>query len=110
MSTAEVVNIHHGASFDVYIGRKPWKPFHYGNPFTHIPNVKGTVQVSSRREAINKFRWWLKGESEFAHIEPERRQWILDNLDRLRGQRLGCFCRPKECHGDVYIELLACLL
>ena len=27
-------------------------------------------------------------------------------VEGLRGKRLGCFCSPNECHGDVYVEYL----
>lgn len=23
----------------------------------------------------------------------------------LKGQKLGCFCKPKPCHGDIYVIL-----
>lgn len=30
-----------------------------------------------------------------------------DDLEGLRGKRLGCWCRPEQkCHGDVLLELL----
>ena len=25
--------------------------------------------------------------------------------DELKGKTLGCFCKPKSCHGDVLVEL-----
>lgn len=27
-------------------------------------------------------------------------------VEGLRGKRLGCFCAPKPCHVDVYVEYL----
>ena len=27
-------------------------------------------------------------------------------VERLRGQTLGCFCKPKPCHGDVIKQYL----
>jgi hypothetical protein len=24
----------------------------------------------------------------------------------LKGKVLGCFCKPKECHGDILVELV----
>ena len=34
--------------------------------------------------------------------------WIPERLplDPLRGKRLGCYCAPAKCHGDVLVELL----
>ena len=30
----------------------------------------------------------------------------MRNLDELAGKRLGCYCAPKPCHGDVLVELV----
>lgn len=27
-------------------------------------------------------------------------------IEKLRGKRLGCFCKPKPCHGDIIAEYL----
>ena len=81
MSKTTVVNIKHDFDFDVYIGRKPHRPYHWGNPF-HIGS-DGT-----RKEVIQKFDYWLSGVA-YADIEPRRREWILENLGELRGERLG---------------------
>ena len=27
-------------------------------------------------------------------------------IELLRGKTLVCFCKPKPCHGDVYLEML----
>jgi hypothetical protein len=97
MKETKVVNIRF-EECDVYIGRKRGKKYHFGNPFF--------LTEYTRKESIDNFRRWLKGDEEFTHIEPKRRKWILENLWRLKGKRLGCFCKPKYCHGDVYVELL----
>ena len=89
---------------DVYIGRKVAK-FHYGNPFTHKFSAIAEVVVPTRKEAVNAFRNWIRG-LEYQDVEPERRQWILDNLYNLKGKILGCYCYPKLCHGNIYIELI----
>ncbi len=94
-----------GKTYDVYIGRKRGTIQHFGNPFTTMRRSLGSVLVPTRRDAIDAFRRWLKGE-DYLNVEPERRAWILDNLDVLRGNRLGCFCKPLSCHGDVYVEML----
>jgi hypothetical protein len=79
--------------FDVYIGRgSKW-----GNPFSHLdrlfPNPDLTW-VASRAEAIERYREWIEG-------QPE----LLDDLHELHGKRLGCFCSPRPCHGEVLAEL-----
>jgi hypothetical protein len=79
--------------YDVYIGR----PSDWGNPFTHIKDrsTKAEFIVRNREEAISKYRAWLIS-------QPE----MLKKLEELRGKTLGCWCKPKSCHGDVIIELL----
>lgn len=87
-----VVNCHHHEC-DVYIGR----PSKWGNPYTHLKDSKTLAKyvVGSRQEAIDKYREWIL-------TQPE----LLKDLQELKGKVLGCWCKPKECHGDVLIELI----
>lgn len=79
----KIINVKH-SKCDVFIGRpSPW-----GNPFRR--GIDG-----DKKEVIRKFLEWL----------PQQKE-LMDNLESLRGQRLGCYCKPKFCHGDVYLYLL----
>ena len=69
--------------YDVYIGR----PSKWGNPFRI--GADGT-----RRDVIAKYRSWIA-----------QRPDLLASLHELKGKRLGCFCKPQPCHGDVLAEL-----
>ena len=72
-------------SYDVYIGRgSKW-----GNPF--VIDVDGT-----REEVISKYKDWILQ-------QPQ----LLADLHELDGKTLGCFCKPKACHGDVLVELIS---
>ena len=84
MSKTSLVNIKNKEPYDVYIGR----PSKWGNPF-HI-GVDG-----SRAEVIEKYKAWLL-------THPT----LMNDLEQLRGLRLGCYCKPKACHGDVIVEIL----
>jgi excisionase family DNA binding protein len=84
MAKTTVVNLKAGESFDVRIDRKS----KWGNPF-----VIG--KDGNRSEVIEKYRQWIAN-------QPE----LLESLEELRGKRLGCHCKPLDCHGDVLIELL----
>lgn len=57
---------------------------HFGNPFTHLESEvrSGRASVSTKnvQEAVQNFEQWLRGEA-FQDIEPERRQWILDQIN-----------------------------
>lgn len=74
--------------FDVYIGRAGrGQDGYFGNPFRLAPG-------SMRGSTIAKFReYFLKRVEEDADF----RRAVL----ALRGKRLGCFCKPLACHGDV---------
>lgn len=94
-SKTKVVNKYHNVPYDVYIGRgSKW-----GNPFSHLPNTKAQYQVKTRKEAIEKYREWIM-------TQPH----LLSSLHELKGKTLGCFCKPKPCHGDILVELIELLV
>ncbi len=80
--------------YDVYIGR----PSKFGNPFSHKDGTLAEFKVANRKEAIEKYREWIK-------TQPE----LLKEVKKLKGLTLGCWCRsltnPKPCHGDVLSQL-----
>lgn len=85
--------------YDVYIGRGrdpkrgtvgPW-----GNQYSHLPNSLAEMHVSTRSEAIEKYREWLYAHPEVIELAKKE----------LRGKILGCWCAPKPCHGDVLLEV-----
>ena len=88
MGKTKVVNVHHKELCDVYIGR----PGYFGNPF--IIEKDGT-----REEVIAKHYKWAK-----ARMEKDK--LFKDSVLELEGKSLGCFCKPKSCHGDNYIKLI----
>lgn len=81
------------SKFDVFIGR----PSKWGNPFSHLNTSRAEYKVNTREEAIEAYRdWLLNGDGRF----------LLKDLHELKGKRLGCFCKPLACHGDVIAEYL----
>lgn len=78
-----VVNVKESA-YDIYCGRGS----KYGNPY-----VIG--KDGDRKTVINKFQQYLDQNKEL-------QQQVL----KLRGMRLGCFCTPKDCHVDVIAEFI----
>ena len=81
----KVVNLRK-EKYDVYIGRG--RGSKWGNKF-----VIG--RDGEREEVIRKYREWLLGNKE-----------LMNCLYELKGKVLGCFCKPKACHGDVLVELV----
>lgn len=102
MSNTRVVHLKR-EPFDVNIGRLPGD-CHYGNPFSDKQGTLAEIVVPTREEAIKCFREWLEGDR-WGHVSPARRVWILDSLPHIKGKVLGCWCKPKPCHGDVLAEL-----
>jgi hypothetical protein len=81
--------------FDIYIGR----PSKWGNPFTHLnDSTQAKYVVKTREESIEAYREWiLNGEGKH----------LLNDLHELKGKVLGCWCKPKTCHGDILAELVS---
>lgn len=79
--------------YDIYIGR----PSKWGNPYSHKNSVHAKYLVKTREEAIEAYREWItKGEGKH----------LLNDLHELKGKTLGCWCKPKACHGDILVELV----
>ena len=92
MGVCKVVNRNKEA-YDVYIGRgSKW-----GNPYSHKKGTKAKYIVSSREKAIEAYR---------EYITEGDGKYLLDDLGELKGKVLGCYCKPKACHGDVLVELI----
>lgn len=87
---------------DVYIGRG--SPF--GNPYSHMDNTKAEHKVSTREEAIAKYREWF----EHARLNEPVLAAMLNEMKRahLEGHDLNlvCYCAPARCHGEVIKEYL----
>jgi hypothetical protein len=82
-----VVNIKRTKRYDLYIGRgSPW-----GNPF--VIGKDGT-----RDDVIDRYRAWF-----YNKLKDTK---FRDSVHLLRGKRLGCYCKPLKCHGDVIVEYL----
>jgi hypothetical protein len=71
--------------FDVYIGR----PNKWGNPYE--------LTEYSREESISKFK---------EYITNGNGKHLLKDLHELKNKTLGCWCYPKNCHGNILIELV----
>jgi len=75
--------------FDVYVGRgSKW-----GNPYSHKVGTLAEHVVGSRSEAIQKFEDYLLSNEE-----------LMESLSELKGKTLGCWCKPKSCHGDILLR------
>lgn len=77
--------------FDVYIGRGS----EWGNPYSHQAGTKALYVVGTRREAIDAYESYLLD-------RINEGGWpFIERVAALKGKRLGCYCAPLPCHGDV---------
>ena len=86
---------------NVYIGRKgvlildkkryPEKDSIWANPYKINKN-------NDRADVINKYEIYIREKLEDDYYKEE--------LLKLRGKNLGCWCKPESCHGDVLIKLI----
>lgn len=84
-----VVNLH-TSNYDVYIGRAgKGKDGYFGNPFS--------VEKYGHGVCIDKFM-------EYFHDRLTTDQEFQHRVAGLVGKKLGCFCKPKSCHGDIIAE------
>ena len=71
-----------------YIGRGSY----WGNPYSMYEGG------DDREEVIRKFKYDFDFET-FPNKEKSE-------VYKLAGKRLGCFCKPEACHGDVLADFL----
>ena len=84
--------VHLTEPHDIYIGR----PSKWGNPFTlSIGERAEYSEHVTRSEVIAKYEEWIRN-------QPE----LLSQLHELDGKTLGCWCKPKACHGDILVKLI----
>lgn len=68
--------------YDIYIGRSS----KWGNPFR------------------------MRDESERDKVCDDYEEWFYttdlpNHLHELKGKVLGCYCKPKRCHGDFLVKI-----
>lgn len=89
-------------SYDVMIDRTT----KWGNPIklTRILNHKDIDilkasharlgQLINRDECLVLYEHYLRNSK------------LVNDIEELRGKTLGCWCKPKKCHGDVILKIL----
>lgn len=71
--------------FDVYIGRGSI----WGNPFPMQDKTD-----AERERVIAEYEAYIRNDP-----------FLRSQIPSLAGKTLGCFCKPKHCHGDVIVKL-----
>src|SRR5690606_7663527 len=84
----KVVNLKIEA-YDLYIGRENKT---YGLECSKWANPY-SLEKYSREESLSLYEKYIR-ESD-----------LYNCLEELENKILGCWCKPKKCHGDILIEL-----
>ncbi|UQA50478.1 DUF4326 domain-containing protein [Vibrio sp. ED002] len=95
ISITRVINIKSDKSYQAekdsphyeYIGRGSY----WGNPYSMFED-------GDRDEVIRKFKYDFDYDK-FLNVDKSK-------VYALSGKRLGCFCKPQACHGDVLADFL----
>jgi len=86
------IRVNWNEPYDILITR----PGPFGNPFSHKPNTLAEFKVSSKREAIDKFREYF-----------DKNEELQEACKVLKDKRIACQCpNGVYCHGDVYVDFL----
>ena len=97
MSDKTTVVDHTEKEYDVYIGREAkYNGFDLERSLFHNPFKK---EVYGRQECIRLFE-------DYFYERIERQSSFKNAVENLKGQTLGCWCAPKDCHGDKITNYL----
>jgi hypothetical protein len=93
--TTRVINIKTLEPYDVYIGNfvrfhpEKYPQTKWGNPYSKYLKKYG------RERVIEMHRKYIMNKPELLELIPIE----------LKDKRLGCWCKPEACHGDVLAKL-----
>lgn len=100
MIETRVVNLKH-EKYSIYIGRHGnGQSSIWGNPYTIGMSIPGVTTKATRKQVIEQYEKLM-----IDRINHDKGYWLTE-LKKLKGQTLGCFCKPRTCHGDVLVRLI----
>jgi uncharacterized protein YcbK (DUF882 family) len=92
----KVININKYEGDDyIFIGR----PSAYGNPYSSKERSQAEFKVDTKKEAIEKYREYILNN---VNILDD----LITELKQNQYTKIGCFCKPAGCHGDVLKQLI----
>lgn len=99
-SVATVVNVKH-EDCDLYIGRGPGAAHMNNTPVGEKGWLGNPYPLPkfSRDKSVELF------ERDFNRRIEQDPKFVAE-LNKHKGKRLGCFCKPLKCHGDVIAAFL----
>lgn len=83
------------SDYDVYVGR-PGKgqEGYFGNPIRVGEDCFVCGNVHGKGETLGCFEAYVR---QRLAVDPEYKARVKG----LQGKLLGCFCKPRPCHGDI---------
>lgn len=87
-------NVYIGRSGVVFIDKQrfPKISSNFANPFK-------IGKDGNRDEVIQKYETYIRNKLKNNHI-------LQQELIEMKGKKLGCWCAPDPCHGNVLIQLI----
>ena len=87
-------NIYIGRSGIVFIDNKrfPSRQSNFANPFK-------LGKDGTREEIINKYKVYITN-------KLDNDKFLRQELINMKGKKLGCWCYPAPCHGNVLLDLI----
>jgi hypothetical protein len=79
----------------IYIGRGSY----WGNPYPINNEIGDTREV-----VIARYKDHLR------ELYKQDKVRFMSELEKLSGNKLSCFCKPKACHGDIIVEVWEVLI
>lgn len=74
------------------------------------PNTVYIGRANRRVKGVSASKWAnpFRGEGSLEKYREYvmRRPELVESLPELKGKRLGCWCKPEPCHGDVLVSLI----
>ncbi len=68
----------------------------YDSPWANPYKI---TESQSREQVLKLYREYIEKKLESEPI-------LINKLLELRGKKLGCWCKPECCHGDILVELI----
>jgi hypothetical protein len=59
----------------------------------NVPNKEFDQEMTLYKEAIDKYEEYLLQNNE-----------LMNSLHEIKGKTLGCWCKPKRCHGEILVK------
>ncbi len=101
-----VINVKNEYSGDMlYIGRKSGK---------YRGSVLGNRYIigrdGDRDEVVRKYKRWVWEEYKKGGVVKDEIDRLVEWVESGKDLKLGCWCKPKKCHGDVIKSLIEYLV